>query len=100
SLVIAAVTTCPPMSMRTWAVVVPFLTSTIRPLSWLRALIFMGLLLLRQIRCSKAVLGEYFLSFGGEDEQSEAVRGGRRVIHHRKSVIGANRQRVRQRHDL
>src|ERR1700754_1344445 len=41
SLVIDAVTTTPwPMSMRTWDVVAPFLTSTTLPLSWLRALSF------------------------------------------------------------
>src|SRR5262249_41564605 len=41
SLVIAALITMPwPMSMWTWEVVVPFLTSTILPLSWLRALSF------------------------------------------------------------
>ena len=39
SFVIADVMTIPlPISIRTWDVVVPFLTSTILPLSWLRAL--------------------------------------------------------------
>src|SRR5262244_2948689 len=41
SFVIADVMTIPlPMSIRTWDVVAPFLTSTILPLSWLRALSF------------------------------------------------------------
>ena len=37
---IEAVTMVPPTSMRTWAVVVPFFTSTIFPLRTLRALSF------------------------------------------------------------
>ena len=46
SLVIDAVTIEPPTSMRTWAVVAPFVTSTTVPFSRLRALIFMAFLLL------------------------------------------------------
>src|SRR5262249_11817416 len=54
SLVIEDVTTAPPISMRTCAVVWPFFTSTILPLMMLRALNFMRHLLLADWGLSRA----------------------------------------------
>ena len=65
SLVIAAVTTWPPMSIRTWAVVAPFFTSTILPFNLLRALSFAS----RSPHCgsagaAEAVFREHALAVG------------------------------------
>src|SRR5581483_7807176 len=100
SLVMAAVIVCPPISMRTCAVVVPFFTSTILPLSWLRALSFMGGPFLPSLSRCKAVARQDLLTLRGHDEVCKLLRRGRRTRYDGQSVVGSNGQIVRQRHDL
>ena len=41
-----------------------------------------------------------FLSLGRGDEQRKPIRGGRRTGHDGEAVVGADRERIRQRDDL
>src|SRR5262249_18390041 len=48
----------------------------------------------------KSVLCQYLLAFRRNNELSKAGSGRRAVIYDRQAVVGPNRQRLRQRHNL
>src|SRR5262249_30081467 len=110
SFVIADVMTMPlPMSIRTWDVVAPFLTSTILPLSWLRALSFFMVYSFQEFRvpsyCGSAgVAKPCFAStrWPSIDRMKSGERVGlrRAAVQHGEPVIGAARELDRQRNDL
>src|SRR3954466_10112482 len=57
-------------------------------------------LLLRQTRRGKTMLGEHALTFRRENEQRKLIRRHRSAVHHGQSVIGTDRERIGELHDL